>query len=125
MAMRKPVEGDYRNCPVRDVLDRVADRWSLLVLIALQDGTLRFSDLRRTVGDISQRMLSQTVRRLEQDGLVSRTVHPTVPPKVEYRLTDMGRSLLVPLEALVDWALAHHARIREARTAFGAQEPGR
>jgi len=118
MAMRKPVEGDMRNCPVRDVLDRVADRWSLLVLIALQDGTLRFSDLRRAVGDISQRMLSQTVRRLEQDGLVARRVHPTVPPRVDYTLTDMGQSILGPLEALVDWAEAHHGRIREAREAF-------
>src|SRR5512142_1099030 len=103
MAMRKPVEG-YCHCAVRNVLDRIADRWSLLVLLHLETGTLRFSDLRRAVGDISQRMLSQTLRRLEEDGLVSREVFPTVPPRVDYSLTELGRSLLAPVRNLVAWA---------------------
>ena len=118
MAMRKPVQGEMRNCAVRDILDRIGDRWSLLVLIHLQDGVLRFSDLRRAVGDISQRMLAQTVRHLEEDGLVKRQVFPTVPPRVEYALTDLGYSLLVPLESLLHWADAHHEEIRAARAAY-------
>jgi len=118
MPMRKVLEGRWRRCPVRDVLDRISDRWSLLVLINLEAGTLRFSDLRRAVGDISQRMLSQTVRRLEQDGLVLRTVHPSVPPRVDYRLTDLGRSLLVPVATLVAWANANRPRIHAARSAY-------
>jgi len=115
MAMRKALEGGYANCPIRDILDRLADRWSLLVLIHLHDGTLRFSDLRRAIGDISQRMLSLTVRRLEQDGFLSRTVYPTVPPRVDYTLTDLGRSILEPVGALVDWAAAHRDEIHAAR----------
>lgn len=115
MAMRKILEGGYQNCPIRDILDRIADRWSLLVLLCLQDGTLRFSELRRTIGDISQRMLSLTVRRLEQDGFVSRTVHPTVPPSVEYSLTELGRSVLVPVGALVEWAKENQQAIHAMR----------
>jgi DNA-binding HxlR family transcriptional regulator len=122
MAMRKPVEGAMQNCPVRDILDRIADRWSLLVLVNLLDGTLRFSDLRRAVGDISQRMLAQTVRHLEEDGLVLRRVYPTVPPRVEYSLTELGHSLLRPVEALVQWADAHHDEVRAARVAFRQQQ---
>lgn len=114
-----PSKAPYADrCPVRDVLDRIGDRWSLLVLTELREGTLRFSVLRRRIDDISQRMLAQTLRHLEQDGLVSRTVHPTVPPSVEYTLTDLGRSLLVPIESLVDWASAHHDKIRQARAGF-------
>jgi len=119
MAMRKPIEGNLRNCPIRDVLDRIGDRWSVLVLVTLRDvELLRFSELRRALGDISQRMLAQTVRHLEEDGLLERTVHPTVPPRVDYRLTPLGHSLLVPLEALVDWAENHHAEVRAARAKF-------
>lgn len=119
MAMRKPVEGNLRNCPIRDVLDRIGDRWSVLVLVTLRDvELLRFSELRRALGDISQRMLAQTVRHLEEDGLVERTVHPTVPPRVDYRLTPLGHSLLAPLEALVDWAESHHDEVRAARAKF-------
>jgi len=119
MAMRKPIEGNLRNCPIRDVLDRIGDRWSVLVLVTLRDvELLRFSELRRALGDISQRMLAQTVRHLEEDGLLERTVHPTVPPRVDYRLTPLGHSLLVPLEALVDWAENHHDEVRAARAKF-------
>ena len=118
MAMHASKAPYAERCPVRDVLDRIGDRWSLLVLTELRQGTLRFSALRRRIDDISQRMLAQTLRHLEQDGLVSRAVFPTVPPSVEYTLTDLGRSLLVPVESLVDWAGAHHDKIRQARAKF-------
>jgi DNA-binding HxlR family transcriptional regulator len=103
------------RCPIRGVLDRIGDRWSLLVLTELRKGTLRFSVLRRAIDDISQRMLAQTLRHLEEDGLILRTVHPTTPPQVEYTLTDLGTSLLEPVEALVDWAGRNHESIRAAR----------
>ena len=118
MPMRKAVEGSSCRCAIRDVLDRIGDRWSLLVLLQRGKGTLRFSDLRRAVGDISQRMLSQTVRRLEEDGLVAREVHPTVPPRVDYSLTELGRSLMIPIRQLVDWAKLNHGQIRQARTRY-------
>lgn len=102
-------------CPIRDVLDRIGDRWSVLVLKQLEGGTCRFTVLKRAIPDISQRMLSQTVRHLEADGLVSRTVYPTIPPRVDYALTELGRSLLVPLDGLVAWAETHHATIKQAR----------
>ncbi|NJO12986.1 MAG: helix-turn-helix transcriptional regulator [Gammaproteobacteria bacterium] len=110
-------------CPIRDILDRIGDRWSLLVLWSLAGGARRFSDLRRSIGDISQRMLAQTVRRLEQDGLVLRTVTPTVPPRVDYELTRWGRSFLDPLQVLIDWADVHHATIRAARATYLAAHP--
>ncbi|HWQ07780.1 MAG TPA: helix-turn-helix domain-containing protein [Holophaga sp.] len=122
MPMRKAVEGRSCQCAVRDVLDRISDRWSLLVLLRLEPGTLRFSDLRRAVGDISQRMLSQTVRRLEEEGLVGREVHPTVPPRVDYSLTELGRSLLVPVRHLVAWAETNHAQVRAARARFRSRQ---
>lgn len=103
------------DCPVRDVLSRVSDRWSMLVLLFLETGTLRFSALGRAIPDISQRMLSQTLRRLEEDGLLTREVFPTIPPKVEYSLTELGRSLLEPLKAMMDWADTNHESIRAAR----------
>lgn len=102
-------------CPVRDVLDRVGDQWSLLVLMMLAQGTQRFSALNRGIGDISKQMLSRTLRRLEQDGYVSRAVFAEVPPRVEYALTDMGRSFLGPLKVLMTWAETHHADIAAAR----------
>lgn len=109
---------DLTRCPVRDVLDRIGDKWSVLMLLVLSDGPLRFGALRRAVPDISQRMLTQTLRDLQRDGLVDRTVHPTVPPSVEYALTSLGRSILGPLSGLVDWADGHHAEIRAARVEF-------
>lgn len=114
----QPGSGDEERCPVRDVLDRIGDRWSLLVLLNLAQGTLRFSQLKRAVGDISQRMLAQTLRILEQDGLVSRKVYPTVPPKVEYSITALGDSLMGKLEPLVEWAYKNHAAIKKARKGF-------
>lgn len=119
MRLHQSRDPDAGRCPVRDVLDRIGDRWSLLVLTALAEGgTLRFSMLKNAIGDISQRMLAQTLRRLEQDGLVERTAYPTVPPRVEYALTSLGRSLLQPLGALMQWASANHDAVRAARAAY-------
>ncbi|HVD24008.1 MAG TPA: helix-turn-helix domain-containing protein [Lapillicoccus sp.] len=103
---------------VRDVLDRVGDKWSLLVIGLLGDRAHRFNEIRRSVDGISQRMLAVTLRGLERDGLVTRTVYPTVPPKVEYALTVMGRTLLTTVCELVDWADRHAADIDSARDAY-------
>lgn len=108
-------------CPVRDVLDHLGDKWSTLLLIALADGPLRFGALRRSVPDISQRMLTQTLRDLQADGLISRHVFATMPPSVEYRLTELGESLMPPLMGLMDWAARHHPYIKQARTIFHEQ----
>lgn len=106
------------DCPVRDVLDRVGDKWSFLLVLKLASGPHRFGVLRRSVPDISQRMLTQTLRELQRDGLIERTVFPTTPPSVEYALTDLGRSLLVPMRALVTWADQSHATIQASRKLF-------
>jgi DNA-binding HxlR family transcriptional regulator len=105
-------------CPVRDVVDHLGDKWSTLLLIALANGPLRFGALRRAVPDISQRMLTQTLRDLQRDGLIGRQVFPTKPPSVEYSLSPLGTSLLEPLAMLVGWAERHHAEIRAARARF-------
>ncbi len=111
---------DMSNCPVRDVIDKIAGKWSTLMLLALGDRPLRFGQLRRTLPDISQRMLTQTLRDLQRDGYISRTVYPTQPPAVEYALTDLGRSFLTPLLNLVQWAEGHHDIIRAARKEYEA-----
>ncbi len=103
------------ECPSRAVLDRIADKWTALVIYTLADGTQRFGQLNRRIGGISQKMLTQTLRALERDGLVERIVHPVVPPRVDYRLTALGRSLRQPLEAVCAWAEAHIHEIRDAR----------
>lgn len=103
-------------CPVRNVLDRIGDKWSVLVLVVLHDsGTMRFSDLHRAIGDISQRMLTVTLRSLEGDGLVARQVYPEMPPRVEYALTEMGRGLFPHLQALMGWAEDNLPQIMECR----------
>jgi DNA-binding HxlR family transcriptional regulator len=102
-------------CPIRDVLDRIGDQWSLLVLEALAVRTRRFNELTRDIGDISRQMLSRTLKRLEQDGFLTRTIYAEVPPRVEYELTDLGRSFLVPMRGLVEWADANHLAICRAR----------
>jgi DNA-binding HxlR family transcriptional regulator len=114
----QPGTDHARLCPVRDVLDRIGDRWSFLALLTLAHGTHRFTELNRAIGDVSKRMLAQTLRALEEDGFVTRTVHPTVPPKVEYELTRMGRSLVSQIEPLVKWADAHHDDVRKARKRY-------
>lgn len=106
------------QCPVRDVLDRLGDKWSTLILMTLAAGPHRFSAVLRAVPDISKRMLTQTLRDLERDGLIARAVFPTKPPSVEYRLTALGETILEPLAVLVRWADRSHAAIRAARTAF-------
>ncbi|MET4895834.1 helix-turn-helix domain-containing protein [Sphingomonadaceae bacterium jetA1] len=109
------------GCPIRDVLDRIGDQWSLLVLAALEPETLRFNTLLRRIGDVSKQMLSRTLRRLEEDGFVHRTVYPEVPPRVEYRLTELGRSFLEPMRGLVRWADRHQAAVEAARAAYRAR----
>ena len=107
-----------QNCPVRDVMDHISGKWCMLMMLELIDGPLRFGALRRRVPDISQRMLTQTLRDLQRDGYLSRTVYPTQPPSVEYSLTDLGHSFMQPLVALVDWATQNHAAIRKSRAEF-------
>ena len=113
--------GDLQDCPVRDVLAHVGAKWSTLIITTLGEQTHRFGALRRAIPDISQRMLTKTLRDLQRDGLVHREVFPTVPPSVEYSLTDLGASLLTPLEPLIQWAAANHTQIRRAREAFEAE----
>jgi DNA-binding HxlR family transcriptional regulator len=101
---------------VRQILDRIGDKWSMLVIAVLEAGPLRYTDLQREVPGISQRMLTLTVRQLQQDGLVTRTAHAEVPPRVEYALTPLGRSLHHIVTSLITWAADHHSQIREHRT---------
>ncbi|MDX3925212.1 MAG: helix-turn-helix domain-containing protein [Shinella sp.] len=108
------------DCPVRDVLDNVGGKWNSLMILALDDGPMRFSALRRSMPDISQRMLTQTLRDLQRDGYLTRTVYPTQPPSVEYALTELGRSFLALLKTLVHWSADNHAAIKAARTAYDA-----
>ena len=106
------------ECPLRDILDRVGDKWSVLAVIYLKNGKQRFGDLRRLIDGISQRMLTQTLRQLERDGLVRRTVYPTVPMRVEYELTALGRTLIEPLSALAQWAECNREAILHSRADY-------
>ncbi|RHJ81456.1 helix-turn-helix domain-containing protein [Parabacteroides sp. AM08-6] len=104
------------NCPIRDILSRLGNKWSMLVLITLDaNGTMRFSDIHKSIADISQRMLTVTLRTLEADGLVTRNVYAEVPPRVEYYLTDTGKSLMPHVENLVNWAIEYMSGILENR----------
>jgi DNA-binding HxlR family transcriptional regulator len=110
------------QCPhVREVLSRVGDKWSLLVVAMLAEEKKRFSELRRNIEGISQRMLTLTLRGLERDGLVTRTVFPTIPPRVEYALTPLGRTLIDPVLELASWADKHREAIQQARARFDAE----
>jgi DNA-binding HxlR family transcriptional regulator len=111
---------EYEQCPVTGILHRIGDKWTLLVLALLARRPHRYSELHRAIQGISQRMLTRTLRTLEQDGIVQRTVFPTVPVSVEYSITGLGQSLLVPLSAVADWAAAHHAEIDAARQSASA-----
>lgn len=107
------------NCPVRHVLDRIGGKWSILVILMLgKHGKLRFNELSNAIGDVSQKMLTVTVRSLEADGLVSRQLYPEIPPRVEYELTEMGQGLLPLVRALEGWAGENIAEIREMRQRF-------
>ncbi|HVZ52188.1 MAG TPA: helix-turn-helix domain-containing protein [Pseudolabrys sp.] len=135
MTAKKPQEGtrlspgnlhDPTDCrAVSEVLSRVGDKWTVLVVATLGDGSKRFSELRRALGSISQRMLTLTLRALERDGLVTRTVFPTVPPRVDYALTELGRSLLDPVNALSLWARKNRPCIEDARARFDSAEAQR
>ncbi|MFD8708724.1 winged helix-turn-helix transcriptional regulator [Kitasatospora sp. NPDC059648] len=114
---------EHEDCGIREVLDRIGDKWSVLVIVELAQGVRRFSQLQRAVPGISQRMLTLTVRQLERDGLITRTVHPTVPPQVEYELTMMGRSLTHLVKALADWSAEHRDAIARARQEWDAVYP--
>ena len=103
------------------MLARIGDKWTVLVVITLGEGPLRFSELRRRIGSISQRMLTLTLRGLERDGLITRKVFPTIPPRVDYELTDLGRALLVPVGALGDWVAQNQARIDRAREDYDSR----
>lgn len=108
-------------CPLRDLLSRLGDKWSVLVLITLArkpEQKARFSEMKKEIEDISQRMLTSTLRNLERDGLLKRTVFPEVPPRVEYELTGLGKSILTPMEALVNWIENNWSDIRQSRRTF-------
>lgn len=114
------VPADCRR--ISEILARIGDKWTILVVAQLGRRPMRFSELRKAIGSISQRMLTLTVRSLERDGLVTRTVYPTIPPRVEYALTDLGRDLLTPVAALGDWALRNRDSIDAARIAFDTRQ---
>ena len=108
---------------IRGILDRVGDKWSLLVVATLDGEPLRFTELQHRIPGISQRMLTRTVRHLERDGLVTRTVFPEVPPRVEYELTARGRTLIGPAVALAEWAVDNNPDIEESQAAYDAEHP--
>ncbi|HQY44562.1 MAG TPA: helix-turn-helix domain-containing protein [Paracoccaceae bacterium] len=117
-----PRNNTNHACPIRDVLDRIGDAWSVLVLMELAKGPCRFNALLRVIDGISQRMLSVTLRTLERDGMVSRRVLPLAPPQVEYALTGVGESLNETLISLRSWAASNQPAVRAARTAFDARQ---
>lgn len=105
-------------CPVRNILDHIADKWSMIILVVLASRPHRFGELKREIPDISQRMLTKTLTDLQEDGLINRTVYPTKPPSVEYSLSPLGGSLMIPLWELVHWANSHADKIEYARARF-------
>jgi DNA-binding HxlR family transcriptional regulator len=114
----------HANCTaMSDVLNRIGDKWSVMVVGMLgRNGTLRFNELKRLINGVSQRMLTLTLRNLERDGLVTRTIYPEVPPRVEYSLTELGKTLQKPINALWDWSAENHQAIIEARAIYDARE---
>ncbi len=118
-APMEPKKYTEQSCAsVRQVLSRVGDKWSVLVVVILESGAVRFNELRRKIDGISQRMLTRTLRELERDGLITRTVEPTIPPRVEYALTPLGRTLLEPVRALATWAQARSSEITAAQKRY-------
>lgn len=113
------------KCPTRQVLDHIAGKWTILVVDALLEGAMRYTDLSRRIEGVSQKMLTQTLRSLEADGFITRTVHPTIPPRVEYDLTKLGQSLAEPITALRQWTEAHINEIERARARVTAETPAR
>jgi len=117
-AARADYDAFLAECPARQLLDRISDKWVSLLLVALADGPLRYSDLSRKVAGVSQKMLTQTLRGLERDGLVTRAVTPSVPVRVDYELTALGRSLLPVMRAIKDWAEDNMPEVAAARSAY-------
>ncbi len=109
-------------CPVRSILDRVGDKWGAQIISHLASGTTRFNELKRQIEGISQRMLTETLRKLERDGLLTRTVYPSIPPKVEYSLTPLGETLVPIIRELVGWAKANSAVIKASREQYDAEQ---
>jgi DNA-binding HxlR family transcriptional regulator len=116
--VRDPIGEDHPTCQVRDVLDRVGDKWSVLVMHLLGTGPKRYSELQRAIDGISQRMLTLTLRSLERDGLIDRTVTPTSPPRVDYALTQTGETLSTHVSALIQWAQDHRHYVAKSRTRY-------
>ena len=110
-----------KNCPTRHMLDRIADKYTVLVMVFLQDTPRRFSELQRMITGVSQKVLTQTLRSLERDGLLTRTVYPEVPPRVEYALTPLGKTLIEPLAALREWAEANIEAVEVAQMEYDHQ----
>jgi DNA-binding HxlR family transcriptional regulator len=122
----RPWDPYDEGCPTREVLDRIGDKWTVLIISALADGAAhRFSELRRRISGVSEKMLTQTLRGLERDGLVQRSVYPVVPPRVEYRLSDLGETLRVPIAALEQWSVAHMDDILAARSSYATKQVAR
>lgn len=118
----KPTPGQAETCnAMGDILNRIGDKWSVMIVGFLTRKTMRFNELRHAIGGISQRMLTLTLRNLERDGLVTRTVFPEIPPRVEYQLTNLGRTLTEPLDALWNWAAEHQNEVKDARHDYDAR----
>jgi DNA-binding HxlR family transcriptional regulator len=120
-AARAEYDAFTAACPSRQVLDRISDKWVTLLLVALADGALRYTDLCRVIAGVSQKMLTQTLRTLERDGLVARTVTPSVPVRVDYALTPLGQSLMPAVNAVKTWAEQHIGEIQASRTAYDSR----
>jgi DNA-binding HxlR family transcriptional regulator len=121
-AMSLKDTSEHANCrAMSDVLNRIGDKWSVMVVGMLAPGTLRFNELKRQINGISQRMLTLTLRNLERDGLVTRTIYPEIPPRVEYGLTELGKTLREPIGELWDWSAANHQAIVAARLKYDAR----
>ena len=122
---RSEPQGRHVCTAMADILNRIGDKWSVMVVGFLTRRTMRFNELRHAIGGISQRMLTLTLRNLERDGLVTRTVYAEIPPRVEYALTDLGRTLTEPLDALWNWAANHQNEVQAARADYDAQQAAR
>ena len=116
-----PGEHDDDECPLREVLDRISGKWSVQIIVAASQGAVRFTELERMIEGVSRRMLTLTLRNLERDGLVKRTVTPTIPPRVDYELTELGQSLQKPICGLANWATANVEAIHQAQAQFDAE----
>lgn len=123
--MRQATNHQSPNCTaVSDILSTIGDKWTVLVVVTLSKGPMRFNEIRRAVGGISQRMLTLTLRGLQRDGFVTRTVFPTVPPRVDYALTGLGKTLISPLETIAGWAIAHREAVVDSRANFDSAKAG-